>query len=144
MPMPNDILASSKEDLEKVLKDVQKSKRSLPASQVFEIWCKVYDKSYPSRQDKLHRFTVFVTNLDTTIKHNKMEDDKDGTSRCYWRLHESSDLTEDELMKAYFPSPRDISTQYVHNFFLLIIVHFLKSFTHAHTRIYTRLLMLML
>lgn len=110
---------------------------SLPTSQVFEIWRMIYDKSYPSLQEKLYRFAVFEMNLDKIIKDNK------STSTCCWGLNEFGDLTKDELMKAYgLDVPPVFTTPYVHNFFLLIVVHFLNSFTHTY--IHTQLFMLML
>ncbi|KAF3445314.1 hypothetical protein FNV43_RR10489 [Rhamnella rubrinervis] len=94
---------ASKEDLKNLMKDAQLGKLKLPSSQLFEICCKLYDKSYTSLQEKLYRLTVFEDNLKDAICINKIQNDKynNSTLRLYLNYGHYFDHTKAEVRRAH-------------------------------------------
>ncbi|BFG17728.1 hypothetical protein CerSpe_040020 [Prunus speciosa] len=68
------------------------SSSSQTTSELFEVWCKQYGKSYSSAQEKLYRLSVFEGNLAFVTQHNDL-----GNSSYTLSLNEFSDLTHHEF-----------------------------------------------
>ncbi|KAF3456042.1 hypothetical protein FNV43_RR00685 [Rhamnella rubrinervis] len=101
--LQNVLASSSQEDLKNLMKDAQVGKLKLPSSQLFEICCKLYDKSYTSPQEKLYRFIVFEDNLKRVIFLNKMQNDwfNDGTLRLCFNFRHHFERTKAEIRRAH-------------------------------------------
>ncbi|KAF3445057.1 hypothetical protein FNV43_RR14750 [Rhamnella rubrinervis] len=101
----NVLASSSKEDLKDLMKDFLTSKLKLPMDDAFEIWCKLYDKSYTSHQEKLYRLKVFEENIEIVLDLNKTKNDKynkgTNTLTLYNDYCDLADRTEAEVFKFY-------------------------------------------
>lgn len=127
----NVLASSSKEDLENLFNDGQTGKLKLPIDGLFEIWCKLYDKSYTSQQEKLYRLTVFEDNLKCVMDFNKRKNDwlnkGANTLKVYNSYRDLSDRTPDELDEIRgtgLISDEKMEELYVSNLFCLICFHY--------------------
>ncbi|KAL6295639.1 hypothetical protein ACE6H2_003781 [Prunus campanulata] len=68
------------------------SSSSQTTSELFEVWCKQYGKSYSSAQEKLYRLSVFEGNLAFVTQHNDL-----ANSSYTLSLNDFSDLTHHEF-----------------------------------------------
>ncbi|XP_057440297.1 papain-like [Lotus japonicus] len=66
------------------------------ARQLFESWCKEYNKTYPSEDEKLYRFGVFKETLEWCARNNLRTLSRCSGTNCF------ADQTEDELIHSLF------------------------------------------
>jgi len=65
---------------------------SLNAPKLFESWTQHFSKSYKNEEEKLHRFQVWLHNLDRISKHNS-----DTSQSFKMKLNQFGDLTLEEF-----------------------------------------------
>jgi len=65
---------------------------SLNAPRLFELWAKDLNKTYQNVEEQLHRFQIFVDNLDRISKHNS-----DETKTFKMKLNQFGDQTAEEF-----------------------------------------------
>ncbi|KAF3446184.1 hypothetical protein FNV43_RR11363 [Rhamnella rubrinervis] len=101
--LPNVLASSSKKDLNNLMRDALLGELNFPSSQLFEIWCKLYDKSYTSPEEERHRLRVFEKNKNEVVGLNKRINDMlnkaTGTNTltlCY-DFREKGDRTQAEI-----------------------------------------------
>ncbi|KAF3446204.1 hypothetical protein FNV43_RR11383 [Rhamnella rubrinervis] len=110
--LSNLLASKSQEELKYLLRDGLSAKLNLlnggltdklsfSNSQLFEIWCKIYDKSYSSQQEKLNKFRVFEDNIKISMDMNKLSEHNRGakTLKVYSSLNFYADLTPAETKK---------------------------------------------
>lgn len=79
--------------------------RSSSISDLFDTWCKDYDKTYASEQEKEHRFKVFQQNYEFVTHHNSR-----ANASYTLSLNAFADLTNHEFKSKYLglsPSAND-------------------------------------